>query len=234
MGTKTFAQLVTEVGRLGRWGTSDITSTSYGHASAAAEAGLRRIETVAPWKWLEAAGSITVTTAGDYTYSMESDVFRLRSDSFRYGGIGTELEFRSGARGIDMALGPAWRDASTANGTPKMIARVGNELWIGWKPSAEWITAYGTIYYYYIRHEVLTGALYLPDAFFQFAVHAALAEGLKQKDDRLQGYYDDLFERSNRRDMLACNLVVGASGSMASSRLATEMSDLDSSYDGYY
>jgi len=197
----------------------------YGHAAYAAEEGLRRVERTGAHIWLRASTSLTLV-AGTYSYALASDVFRLRKDSFRYGGFESYLKWIDNAEEIDRILGPDWKDSATANGTPLYVSRLGNAVWVAPKASQAFIddsTTSGALNYYYLRHEPVAGTLYIPDTFFACAVHAALAEGLKQKDEKLQAYYENLFERVDKTDLIGTPLAVGSSAKLRGSELAEDL-----------
>jgi len=211
VGTKDFSQLITEVGRLGRWDVSDTSSVSYGHARFASEEGLHRIARLGAHVWLRGAATLTLA-ADDYTYTTEADMHRVRKTSFRYGGKGSYLTWRDMVDEIDQELGPEWRDSGTDPGTPRLVTRQGNEIWIAPKPTLAFVTANPTLYYYYLKNETVspvTTTLLLPDAYFNAAIHASLAEGLKQKDDKLQNYYEVLFQRTDMPEILGFSHAIG-------------------------
>ena len=74
--------------------------------------------------------------------------------------------------------------------------------------------------------------LMLPDMFFQAAVHAALAEGLIEKDSTQQGYYERLFERKDTPAILSETQEVGGHRRLVGSPIAeaSRITDFTSRY----
>lgn len=172
----TFAQLQAEVAAvLGIDNTDEATN-----AARFTKAGLRAIERAGAWEWLHAEGTAITLTAGTYSYSLASDLFRIDTRSIRTGGRSTILSWRKQAW-LDEYLEPDWKDSATANGTPQYATRVGNSLWIARKPDSTY--AANTIKYLYWRSDVSSGTLYLPDPYVDIAVQAALIYSYLAEDD---------------------------------------------------
>jgi len=214
----TFTDLKTEVTRFGGMGDDSLDTAS---VAAWAKGGLRMIERAAPWPWYETHLSFTLT-AGTYRYSLydiDSSVWRVDTRSFRYGGKTERLQWGT-IRGIDAALGPDWRDSSSANTTPEYICRLGVELWVAGKPSASHVASYPTVYGYGWRHDnwdedadVNGGRLLLPDAWFEVAVECSLAYGYHEEDDPRADTFLTRFRQVHYPEMLQ-TLDVGANDQM--------------------
>lgn len=210
----TFASLQTEVARRGGIDETDEADT----AAAWTRAGLNHISLAGAWTWLKAHFTLPESgsqTAGDYSWALPADCFRVAVKTVRYGGKETFLAYRR-IDFIDNYYGPDWKDASADNGTPRLITRVGNELWTAPKPSAAHLTSYPSLMGYYWRREPASGTLYLPDEFREAAVCAALAEGWLQEDDPRAEKQLDRFEKYWCPRMMGATLDVGAGDNVES------------------
>lgn len=204
----TFASLQTRVARRGGIDETDEATT----AADWVKAGLNHISLMGAWSWLKTSLTLPASgsqTAGDYSYALPTDFFRLAAKSVRYGGKETKLVYRR-IDWIDDYLGPDWKDSGSDNGTPRFITRVGNELWVAPKPSQDHLDDYPYLYGYYWRREPSSGTLYLPDEFEEAAICAALAEGWLQEDDPRADQQLRRLEQYWYPKMLGTTLEVGA------------------------
>lgn len=208
----TFDQLSQEVANIG--GLEYAAESA--KANAWAKAGLRHIARCAPWPWLRAQFSIALV-ADTYEYAFStylSDCFRLDTRSVRYGaGREARLRWRNDDF-IDAFYGPGWKDSGGVAGNPEFVTRFGNALWVARKPSVAFIASNPTLYGKYWRTENYDGTLYLPDEFFECAVHAALAHGWAEEDDARAEQYKQLFKTQDLVEMMGATLDVGAEDRM--------------------
>lgn len=234
----TFTDLETEIARYGGMGSDTLDTAS---VTAWAKGGLRMIERAAPFPWYETALSWSLV-ADQYAYELydiDAAVWRMDTRSFRYGGETEKLRWGV-VRSIDAALGPSWRDAATASGTPQYICRMGTQLWVAGKPSAAFVASNPTVYAYGWRHDnydedvsVNGGRLLLPDAYFEVAVECALAYGYHEEDDPRAETFLSRFRQVHYPEMLG-TLDVGANDQMRAPRWASISHDTVENYgDGY-
>lgn len=215
MGTKTFAELRTEVARLGHWNITTEGTASYLAATAAAEAGLREIDRLVlrgcNFHWAEVQTSVAFSTLTDgYKLAVPARLLRVQGKSFWYASNSRYNLQWSALEQMDRALNPGWRLASGTTGVPTMVTRVANDFWVGCKPSTEFIADYPALYYgYYQRESSSDSTLLIDDVYFDCVVHAALAAGLKQKDDTDQGMYRQLWEQVDRPLLIGASYVSG-------------------------
>lgn len=244
MGTKTFANLRSEIGRLGHWNVSSSSSTSYAAANAAAEAALQELNGlvlggVDLW-WLEVETHFTLASdlASGYKLTLPARALRIKTRSFHYGGsIASYLLWRP-LQWIDNKLGPQWRTASGTTGAPRYICQVAGELWVAPQPSASHIASNPYLYYGYFQGEdAADAALILPDPFFPCAVHAGLKEGLKQKDDSDADYYHRLWNDVDVPRLRSATPHIGADDRLLGTELGEDLGygyGYAASEDGYY
>lgn len=201
MGTLTFADLRTEVARLGHFNVTSTGTASYLAATAAAEAGLREMDKLVlrggnfPWAEVQTYLDLATLTDG-YRLAVPARLLRVQGRSFWYSSNTKRgISWRS-LEYMDQVLNPGWRTAAGVTGTPTMITRVANEFWVGLKPSASFIAEYPVLYYgYYQRESASDSTLLIDDAYFDCLVHASLMVGLKQKDDSDQSMYRQLWQQ---------------------------------------
>ena len=194
-----------EIAYLGHWTITDENSSSYKAVERAMAAGIRRIHRLSAFKWWEAVGSITLEE-GRMAYSPPDNTDRLDVESFKRlspSGSISRLEWQPELKTIDLLLAPSWRFDEEVRGSPTYLVPVGREIWIAPIPNADGL---GTLEFEYWRTEDLSdpdNELLLLDRFLDTAVHAALAEGLKGKDDSDQRYYASVFMNTDIPDLLS-------------------------------
>ena len=129
---------------------------------------------------------------------------------------------------------------------------MGNEFWLAPRPHAEAAPAAGVrssmefIYYCDDPPSIVerpthpAGRLLLPEAFRSAAVHAGLAEALKNRDDSDQAYYEELYMKTDQPNMLSASQAIGENTRIKSGPLADitrrvrgRVRDYDRRSDGY-
>ncbi len=234
MGSLTFANLRTEIGILGHWNTSNVSSTDYAAATAAAKAGLRAIDRLvvagANFPWTSVDTYFNLTTPGvltdGYRLTVPARCARLKAKGFRYSTSEESRLTWAELEVIDRALQPVWRTASSTKGTPAWVTREGNEIWIGDQPNTTHLASYPYLYYgYYKREDSGDATLLLPDELFDCAVHAGLAAYLKHKDDTDWRLYNDLWTKQDKPMLYGWSGVSGAHDRMDGAPLAQDDED---------
>ena len=190
----TITDLLTSVGYQAHRssGIADAVSDDYLDAKRWVERAIRFMQTVNDWTCHKAEFELNTTdapalTAGTYLYNMRtrySDFRKIQGDSLHYGSRG--LAWIDEIEEVDRHLGRQWRLSATANGTPSIVTRMGNDLVIGRKPSAEFLTANPGIYGYYYKNEDLdavTTDLLFDEDFYEPLVDVAMIFALQQQDD---------------------------------------------------
>ena len=200
----TFAALSADVAALGGLTYADESDDS----DRWAKGGLRLINRAGAWEWLHAHTTFALT-GGTYAYAFStiaSSLFRIDTKSIRYGS--TYLDwYKSGE--IDEILGPDWKDADAAEGTPAYVTRVGNSLWLAQIPGDTFVAANANAAFYYWRNENYTGTLYLPEDFYDIAVDASLAFGFTQEDDPRAESMMARFQKIHVPEMRATKMDMG-------------------------
>ena len=222
--TITVTELMDEVARLGHWDTQgqEQGDDEFETVHAAVRAGLRRIQLVGAWPWLRATYDEDMV-ASQRGYAFPDDLFQFDIGSFLFvrdqGDRINEMSWGT-VEEIDLRVrSRKWRLASASHeGTPRHFTRIGNEFWLAPRPSADDIPA--SLEYIYYRDEPATGNLYLPEAFRSSAVHASLAEGLKNRDDTDQAYYENLYLNTDQPNLLSAAQAIGEDAKVGSSPLA--------------
>ena len=154
------------------------------------KAGIELVEQEDAWDWLRVAETLTLV-ADTYEYAWPARLSRFDAASFRYGGAGTYLVNVDRPELIDVALGPNWRDAATASGSPEYYCGFGRTFWIARKPSATFLATNPTIYFYGWQSDLYTLTqsptdatnLAIPREHIEAYVNASLSVGLQQEDD---------------------------------------------------
>lgn len=231
MGSKTFAQLRTEVGRLGHWNTSSATTDSYASATGAAEAGLRAIDRLVtqganfPWT-LDDTQFYTLASAltDGYKLAVPARLLRVKGKEFRYGTAGDSyLLWLDSVSDIDAILEPSWRTTSGSKGVPRFVTRSAGSFLIAPQPSTDHLAAFPYLYYgFYQREDAADTTLLIPDELFDAVVVASLAHYLKQKDDTDLSYYRNEWQRVWEPALKNWSGVSGVNDRMAGARLADD------------
>jgi len=219
--TTSFSDAKAEVARIGGLDTDNADDAA--SATAWTKGGLRMIGRAGAWPWLRYAISFTMV-ADQYAYPLSgiaSDLWRLDSRSLRYGGQTSRLRWAATPESIDEQLGPAWKDASAASGTPQYATRMGADLWIANKPSQTFIDSNPTMSGYGWRHEnydedadINSGNLLLPDEFMEVIVDASLAHGWNEEGDQRAVEMLQRWRQVHLPEMMGVKLDVGAGDRM--------------------
>ena len=221
----TFAELVKEVARLGHFNIRGQAAgdETYDAVTDMVRSGLTRIQRLGAWPWLLTTQSDTLVAA-QRAYPLPDDLFQFEVESFNVtitsADRGRSLRWGSVLQ-VDRRLkGAHWRLGSGQTGTPQYVVRVGNELWLAPPPSEDVVDSVSRLDYLYYRNEPTSGPLLLPDALRAAAVHASLAEGLKEKDDTDQAYYETLFATVDMPDLMSAATAIGEHAQVGTSPIA--------------
>lgn len=174
---------------------ADATSDDYLDVLAWVQEAVRYLTKVNNWECHKAEWELTTATtpaltAGTYSYALrtlKSDYRLLQGDAVYYADY--RLEFYAEIAEVDRRLGgPRWKRAAGASGVPLYASLLGNSLVLAPKPSAAFVSQYGTdgLYGYYWRSEAVSdvsATLFLYDDFFPDLVEVSLIFGLQQEDD---------------------------------------------------
>ena len=171
-----------------------------------AKAGIEALEAEDSWSWLYQDFTITMV-ADTYSYDWPSGLEKFDANTFRYGGSGSYLSYARRVENIDNYLGPNWRDTSGSTGTPAYFADFGRKIWIAQKPSAGFVTANPTLYFYGYTSDLTaveatptsSTTLLIPFRAANVYVEAALMVGLQQEDDPDWKHYQGVFENNIQR-----------------------------------
>ena len=221
MGSQSFGELMEQVSYWGHWSLTDEQSREYIACRRACEAGLRRINRLGRWQWLHTTGELEVVT-GTYRYPQPAGLDRMLTESFFI--LRNETEIIELAWGRDLTTLNAeyhrtWRFSDDRRARPQHVIASGREFWLAPVPDDD---SSGTLHFEYYSGESSNPdtLLRLPDQYFDAAVHAALAEGLKNQDDTEQDRYEQLFMEVDVKDLLSDNVYLGANDQMAGSYIA--------------
>ena len=218
MGSYTFADLRRHVADLGHWNITSETLVDYARVTRACHAGLRRIARLGAFTWLDSDAEIDLV-ADTYKYPIPPLVNRVDTRTFLLltdnNTRSSGLHWRHGIHGLNREHGPTWRFDPARRGVPLHVTIVGVEMWVAPVPSEA-----GKVVFETTVGESEDGHLRLPDFFFDCAVHAALAEGLKGKDDDDQAYYEKLFDAQDKEDLLSNTVYLHVADQMGGSPIA--------------
>ena len=153
-------------------------------------------------------------TADTKEYALPDNFQRIGADTL-YFSENRGVTFYDQSEEVDFQLGATWKDSTSSAGEPSCATIVGDELWLGPRPSTAFVAGNSTLRYWYFKcmdpgtlaqqwaaaqdSEDDATALHLPPWMLPYALRAALMFSLQREDDAA---YQSMMRQFYERDLM--------------------------------